>query len=206
MSGAVSRTGLPPFVRLEQGIDVSAIAHEAARIRSQFRLHRTSSDRPSEGWYSLALRAVGGDPFRTEAERHYGDADSHPYSNTKIAEQCPNAVIALRRIVDIHRCRRIRFMLLESGGLIPLHRDMNNGPAFTISFAITHPAGCRFLIQQGRSTKEDSELVEVPFRVGSAFLIDVSRHHMVTNRSEDPRLHIVVEGPPLKSLSELLSV
>lgn len=129
-----------------------------------------------EGWRSLTLHGVAPDiTWQTDLA----------HSWTGIADQCPMTKNWLEEHFVIAGAKRIRFMLLEAGGYILPHTDTTRGRLGPVNIAITNPAGAEFhMLHRGR----------LPFNPGRCLMLDLSNQHWVVNRSDQPRLHIIVHA------------
>jgi hypothetical protein len=188
---------LVPYLEIPVQFDHEACFREAAALLPNFFDHRNYDPNPASDrrWRSLGIRALEGDSSRTLYHRDYGVSEPN-YQNTWVADRCPETMSFLRSLVDIDQCERIRFMLLEPGARIAVHRDNLDGsvsPALNI--ALNMPAECEFFIETETNGTLTSRSRKIPFRDGSAFLVNVGKYHYVENNSSVPRIHIIAHGP-----------
>lgn len=129
----------------------------------------------NQGWRSLVLYGVND----TDTETSTGNLDW-----TSIADQCPNTKKWIQDTFIINdKTGRIRFMLLEPGGQIVLHKDREQKQLGEINVAITQPNNCEFRFKN---------YGKIPFANGSAFMVDISNEHFLFNDSNEPRLHMIL--------------
>lgn len=161
--------------------EFSEVSHMAVAHRSNDRYLNLSN----VGWKSLTLYGVSHD-ITTES------SDAHDW--TSLADRCPMTVSWLKEHFNINdETGRIRFMILEPGGYILPHQDRDQQGLKEVNIAITNPEGCVFRFLD-RGT--------IPFRPGTAFMIDTSKKHFVVNNSEETRLHIIVHSTPKSGIVE----
>jgi len=141
------------------------------------------------GWRSVTLHGAG--MHITEdwnAEIYQGKWDQRPqYTWTEIAEQCPATVEWLQTHWSWQEFHRIRFMLLEPGGAIQPHQDMDQRELGAINVAITNPPGIEFGMEEAGT---------VPWRPGDVRAIDIGRQHAVRNIGSHNRIHMIIHGVP----------
>jgi hypothetical protein len=177
-----SQSGIP-FLKLNLSVPAAEILQEWEAVQHLAVAHRVAesiSDRffyGHNGWKSLTIYG--------EHHKITENTDA-PKSWTEIAKHCPNTIKWLEDnfVIDANT-GRIRFMLLEPGGYILPHSDRTQKHLSEINIAITNPEGCCFRF---------THYGNIPFTVASAFLMDVSNHHLVYNNSDQPRLHIIVHS------------
>ena len=169
-----------PWLQLYLTIPTEQILSEASDLYSQSVLHRSSekfANYQHQGWRSLTI--FGDAPDITE------ETDG-PKNWTIIADQCPATVQFIINYWEIDNTTgRIRFMWVEPKGYILPHRDSDHHGFYATNIAISQPEGCVFrFIEYGN----------VPFKPGTAFLVDTSNRHLVVNDSDQLRLHIIVHS------------
>ena len=169
-----------PWLQLHLNIPVEEISNEADAVYPLSVLHRSKDEflnYHNQGWKSLTI--FGESATITEQT-------SAPMDWTNIADQCPHTVKFINEYWDIDdSTERIRFMWLEPGGYILPHQDRNDPGFFETNVAISHPNDCVFrFLNYGN----------VPFKSGSAFLVDISNKHLVINDSDQIRLHMIVHS------------
>mgnify|MGYP001462139747 CR=1 FL=1 len=86
-------------------------------------------------------------------------------------------------------------MLLEPGGFIAPHNDMNEHVLSPVNIALNHPKGCVMKIAHHGT---------VPFKEGEAYILDVGNTHAYYNKSSEDRYHIIVHGKTTKEFKELV--
>jgi|TARA_Y100000287_G_C14145463_1_gene316867 hypothetical protein len=87
-------------------------------------------------------------------------------------------------------------MLLEPQGFITPHVDTFTAKLSPINMALNHPKGCLM--------KMEGHDGYVPFKPGTAMLLDVGNTHAYINKSNEDRYHIIVHGVKTKEYEELV--
>lgn len=170
-----------PWLPLELNLPYEAMAFEAHSVMGQFAEHRGGD---GKGWQSLCLHGI--DSKKTRAPHHYGHTDySAPYRWTEIADLCPITTQYFQQCFPMRQLFRVRFMLLEPGGFINPHRDTETRFLSAVNIALTNPTGAYFKMEG---------IGCVPYKPGSAFMLDVGTVHSCVNLSPFPRIHIIVHG------------
>ena len=155
---------------------------EAEALSDKFHTHR---DTYGEGWKSLTLHGLDED---TQSLNIYGERQEtlKQLDWTWVADACPVTKKFLTDVWPAEFLNRGRFMYLEPGGYILPHQDREDHEKrlSVCNISLNNPKGCNFVLKnQGR----------VPFKdEGSAFLMDVSNVHSVWNRSDKPRIHMII--------------
>ena len=168
-----------PWLRLDLPVSRS-IVDEALALSSLSVDHRSQDDVAGyrhQGWKSLTLYGAASNITEQTAQL---------YSWTWVADRCPatKSFIQDHWIID-ENTGRIRFMYLEPGGFIMPHADRQQKKLFECNIALTQPVDCvfRFL-----------DYGNVPFSPLSGYMIDTSHRHLVTNNSNQLRIHMIVHG------------
>ena len=155
---------------------------EAEALSDKFHTHR---DTYGEGWKSLTLHGLDED---TQSLNIYGERQEtlKQLDWTWVADACPVTKKFLTDVWPAEFLNRVRFMYLEPGGYILPHQDREDHEKrlSVCNISLNNPKGCNFVLKnQGR----------VPFKdEGSAFLMDISNVHSVWNRSNKPRIHMII--------------
>lgn len=156
---------------------------EAEVLLDQFKDHREDY---GHGWKSLTLHGLNDD---TQSLNTYGDNREETVKQlnwTWVADKCPVTKKFLTDVWPAEYLNRVRFMLLEPGGYILPHQDRADEEKrlSVCNISLNNPQGCDFVMKdQGK----------VPFKdEGSAFLMDISNVHSVWNRSDTPRIHMII--------------
>ena len=169
-----------PSLKLDISVPVNDIWKEASANFKHFVKHRDFEG--NIGWKSATIHGI--DVQYTNSWSYYGFATEPLYNWTSMADLCPKTKAWLSNF-PCTEFQRIRFMLLEPGGVIAEHKDNNHRALDAINIAITNPVGCDFKI-------EDANVI--PWKPGDVRLIDIGRTHSVVNDSDYPRLHIIIHG------------
>ena len=157
---------------------------EAEALVDKFHSHR--EDSYGKGWKSLTLHGLNED---TQSLEQYGEdrnATLEQLDWTWVADKCPVTKKFLTDVWPAEYLNRVRFMLLEPGGYILPHQDRPSDQKrlSVCNISLNMPEGCEMVMDGfGR----------VPFKdEGSAFLMDISNKHAVINRSNKPRIHMII--------------
>jgi len=165
-----------PWLELAIKIPVDIILKEIEQIETYFVDHRTDYNN-NQGWKSFCIH---GKSFDTTQEVN----DDRPYIWTSEAEQyMPNTVTFFKTLWPGVTYRRLRVMKLEPGASIEVHKDRGIKGLAEINIAITQPNGCNFYMENHGI---------VPFKIGQAYMLDISNRHCVINNSNEIRYHIIV--------------
>ena len=174
-----------PCLELNLDLPIEEVQKELVNIYELF--NNRSDHRVEEkhkGWWSVCLYGLS--THQTRSPIHYGyksDAEA-PYKWTELSEMCPVTVNAIKNTFKVGKFYRIRLMILEPGGYILPHKDMEKSSLpKSVNVAITNPPGAYFFLK-------DTGIV--PFEEGKAFKIDISIEHSVINIAEDRRVHLMV--------------
>lgn len=174
-----------PFFKLSSLDDqpYKEMYKEAEDLIEHFKPHR---DDYGHGWRSLTLHGLNDD---TQSLGQYGDDRNEVLKQlhwTWVADRCPITKKFLTDVWPAEYLNRVRFMLLEPGGYILPHQDRTDDQKrlSVCNISLNNPDGCEFVFK-GHGT--------VPFEdTGSAMLMDISNVHAVWNRSDKPRLHMII--------------
>jgi hypothetical protein len=156
---------------------------EAETLVEHFKPHR---DDYGSGWTSLTLHGLNED---TQSLEQYGEDRSQVLSQldwTWVADRCPVTKKFLEEVWPAEFLNRVRFMMVEPGGYVLPHRDRpaDQSRLSVCNISLNNPEGCEFVMDG---------FGKVPFdNNGSAFLMDISNFHSVWNRSDKPRIHMII--------------
>jgi hypothetical protein len=143
------------------------------------------------GWSSFVLHGLGYD--KTEGYEVYGydNNDSAPYEWTQEAiEHCPNLVNWFKENKFKDRYHRLRIMKLDPGGMIGLHSDNPDPNTWATNMAIINPEGCEMHFWN----KNWEYLGQVPWEAGDTNRIRIGYFHIVINKSNETRYHMIIHG------------
>jgi len=209
ISELLKHLDLVPFIQIPIKFKHKECFEEARQLLPFF-IENTSdiltSSKANRGkWKSLALRAIDGDFCKTSYYTHYGEKNPC-FQMTEIAERCPKIIAFLQSITDLQKCEAIRLMLLEPGGVVPVHTDARHLDVLpSVNIALNMPAGCDFIIDCRADGTRNRFTRKVPFKDGDLMLLNVAKYHYVINNSSLPRIHIMLSGLLKVSLEELLT-
>lgn len=156
---------------------------EALSLIENFKSHREDY---GYRWKSLTLHGLDED---TQSLNQYGDDRNKILKElhwTWVADCCPITKKFLTDVWPAEFLNRVRFMLLEPGGYILPHQDrLDDQKRLSVcNISLNNPEGCEFIFKDhGVVPFEDN---------GSAFLMDISNVHAVWNRSDTPRIHMII--------------
>jgi Aspartyl/Asparaginyl beta-hydroxylase len=174
----ISDRVIPDRVRLPLTFDPAPLAAEALALEGW--VPHFNRDVYEGQWSGVSLRSVGGRP-----DRLYPDpAANEPYADTPTLDLCP----AHRGVLDNLGCRinAARLLRLDPRAEIKEHRDYVIGweeGEIRIHVPVVTDDGVEFVIG-GRP---------VTMAAGEAWYLDVTKPHRVVNRSDSPRIHLVVD-------------
>lgn len=156
---------------------------EARALKEFYVYHRSTGHH--RGWRSLVLHGLSS--VHSQGHEHYGykERDAVPYDWTDISRFCPISTRFFRDTFGYDRYDRVRFMLLEPGGYILPHEDVEWKSLSPINIALNNPIGCDFVMR---------EWGHIPFSAGQANMLAVGYEHAVFNDSDEDRYHIIVHG------------
>jgi len=175
------------YYEIKFHFDPQLLLQECKSVDQLFFNHRSQDKKKGyghRGWQSLTLHGL--DKHKTEHYTRYGftSLEDASYKWTDASDLVPNLTKFLQslpyKIFD-----RVRIMKLAAGGYIMPHSDGPNRIFSPLNIAINNPPGCEFVFHTNGV---------VPFKGGSGMILDVAREHMVINRSDESRYHIIVHG------------
>lgn len=156
---------------------------EAEALAEHFHSHR---DDYGIGWKSLTIHGLNED---TQSLNQYGDDRRKTLSQldwTWVADRCPVTKKFLTDVWPAEFLNRVRFMYVEPGGYILPHQDRPDDQKrlSVCNISLNNPEGCEFVFKDHGVVPFDDN--------GSAFLMDISNTHSVWNRSDKPRIHMII--------------
>jgi len=188
-----------PWLELDITFPHEEMLQEAISLKHRFVKHR-DEDQPGgyrhKGWRSLCIHGIDAEKTNHYEQYGYKSNQETPYKWTDIVEQCPVTHKFFKDTFPYKQYFRVRFMLLEPGGYITPHRDQDFFKLSPINMALNHPDGCKMKMSGHKGV--------VPFKPGSAMLLDVGNEHAYINESTIDRYHIIVHGIKTKKYEELV--
>ena len=177
-----------PWLQLDITFPYKRMLAEVKAIKSLFVQHRAEEQIAGyrhKGWASLCIHGVSS--YKTNHYTSYGykSNEETPYIWTEIAAKCPYTYDFFKNTYPCDNYYRVRFMLLEPGGYIAPHNDMNEHKLSPVNIALNHPTNCLMKMAHHGT---------VPFKEGTAFILDVGNTHAYYNKSNQDRYHIIVHG------------
>ena len=177
-----------PWLKLNIKFPHIQMLEEAKATKSLFVKHRAEdqiSGYSHKNWSSLCIHGIS--PTHTNHYTSYGYKSNKetPYTWTDIAVSCPYTYNFFKNIYPCNDYYRVRFMLLEPGGYIAPHNDMNEYKLSPVNIALNHPKNCVMKMAKHGT---------VPFKDGEAYILDVGNVHAYYNKSNEDRYHIIIHG------------
>ena len=177
-----------PWLKLDITIPYEEILYEVQTLKKSFIKHRAEDQihgYKHKGWSSLCIHGIS--PQHTNHYTSYGykSNDQTPYKWTTVSDLCPITTKWLKEVYPCNDYYRVRFMLLEPNGFIAPHNDMNEHKLSPVNIALNHPKNCVMKMAHHGT---------VPFRDGTAFILDVGNIHAYYNKSNEDRYHIIIHG------------
>jgi hypothetical protein len=192
---------LTPYIDLEVEFDHEACLAEATALLDRFVMYTPDRRYRVRDWTGLALRAPGGDPTKVSMPM----APDSSYAWTPVADLCPRTMEMLGRVLDLDRGAAVNFLMLDPRGEITPHSDDTTFATMrSVNIALNMPPGCQFFLDTEPDGRHHRYTVEVPFKPGSAMLLNVARNHYVKNPANTPRIHIVARCPSRIPPGEIL--
>lgn len=180
---------------LDVNVPHEAMLEEALANKHRFVKHRGID---SPGWASMALHGTAIEDTSPRealiAKGKYTEETAPDYHWTELADSCPVSKQFVESL-GFNVLKRVRFMLLEPGGWITLHRDTESPGIQAWNVSINNPAGHYFCMQDAGF---------VPWEPGQMRGIDISRYHTVVNTGNEPRIHMIIHGQHDKKFNETI--
>ena len=178
--------------RLPLDFDRARLCRDLDRIEPEAWVAHFNVNYYEGEWSGVALRAVGG-----LASQIYPDpAASGRYVDTPVLAQSPY----FRTVLTAFECplNSVRLLKLAAGSSIHEHRD----------YQLSHTHG-EVRIHVPIVTNDDVAFyldgALLPMRAGEAWYLDLELPHRVDNRSDDDRVHLVIDCVENEWLDSLLS-
>jgi len=194
----VNDSGLP-WLKLDIEFNHETMLKEAIALKDRFVKHRDNDGVGGyrhKGWRSLAIHGISAEKTNHYEQYGYKSNEETPYRWTEVSGLCPNTVSFFKNQFPYKKYFRVRFMLLEPGGYITPHTDMFENRLSPINMALNHPKGCKMKMKGHDGF--------VPFKPGTAMLLDVGNEHAYINESNEDRYHIIVHGVKTKEFEDLV--
>lgn len=169
-------------LKLDLPIPHEQMLLEAQALRDKFILYRSSYK--TTGWYALPIIGLSSkDPYAWD-QYNYESARqaAEDIKWTEIAKQCPVTSNWLKTVYPSNSYGRVRFMLLEAGGVIDFHTDTEHSILGAVNIALNNPPGCAWHWR-------DSSF---EFKPGDAYSMNISYEHSIRNDSNEDRYHMIV--------------
>lgn len=171
------------YLKLDLDIPYKEMLEEAKSLRKFFTPYRT--EETNKGWHTLNIHGLGYD--KGYALKHYGYTDPieaiSKMSFTEIADKAPATVDFLKNVYPSKRYGRVRFMLLEAGGIIDWHKDYDHSIVEAVNISLSNPQNCKWFWEDNTS---------VDFSPGNGYAMNLSFKHMIKNESDEDRYHLII--------------
>lgn len=183
----VTRQSKLPYLPI-LGFDapIEKMYEEALNLVPRMIEHRSTYE-DNKGWKSLVLHGLGDN--KTEGAERYGldPEDQSIYHWTEVSKLAPVTTEFFRDSFKYEAYQRIRFMLLEPGGYISPHADVDYYALSPINMALNNPDGCHFVMEN---------VGVLPFQPATIMKLALINKHAVFNNSNETRIHLIVHGAP----------
>lgn len=173
-------------LKLDITSDISEVVEELSRAEFLAIPHRSDN---SNGWRSIVLHGLCS--IMTEAPYNYvnlGIVDKSVKETwTDASKFFPKTLAWIDQYVPFKTFSRIRIMVLDPGGYILPHKDLQQsflGGGLNIAF--TNPEGTEFAV-------EDNGLI--PWEPGDIRMINIGKLHSIRNLGSKPRIHMLAYPP-----------
>jgi len=177
-----------PWLKLDIKFPYESMLKEAKNLKSHFVKHRAEDQIQGyqhKGWASLCIHGISAHHTNHFTSYGYSSNAETPYKWTEIEHLCPTTTDFFKYRYPCNIYYRVRFMLLEPGGFIAPHNDMNEYKLSPVNIALNHPKNCVMKMAKHGT---------VPFKEGEAYILDVGNVHAYYNKSNEDRYHIIVHG------------
>jgi hypothetical protein len=169
------------YLKLDLAFPHREMHREAIQLRSRFIDYRSKD---ASGWYALPI--VGKSSTEANSWQSYYSSAREAASNmkfTEISESCPITTTWLKKSYPSNKFARVRFMLLEAGGVINFHKDTDHSVLGAINIALNNPAKCAWHWRDNTSFE---------FEPGGAYAMNISYEHSIRNDSNEDRYHMII--------------
>jgi len=188
-----------PWLKLDIEFNHETMLKEAIALKDRFVKHRDQDGVGGyrhKGWRSLAIHGISAEKTNHFEQYGYKSNKETPYRWTEISGLCPCTVSFFKEKFPFSSYYRVRFMLLEPGGFITPHTDTFDSRLAPINMALNHPKGCKMKMKGHEGF--------VPFKPGTAMMLDVGNEHAYINDSDEDRYHIIVHGVKTNKFKDLV--
>lgn len=167
-------------LKLDIPVPYHEMYQEALRLRKRFVSYKEDAK-----WFSLPIIGLSStQPFSWEVYKYSSaKAAAHDMQWTEISKECPTTTSWLKTIYPSNSYARVRFMLLEAGGVIPFHSDTPHSILGAANIALNNPDGCKWHWRDGSNLQ---------FSPGDVRLMNISYEHSIRNDSREDRYHLIV--------------
>ena len=167
-------------LKLDIPIPYQEMYNEAVQLRERFVEYK-----PDAKWFSLPIVGLSStQPYSWEVYKYSSAKEAAPDMHwTNISEECPVTTNWLKTVYPSNTYARVRFMLLEAGGIIPFHSDTSHRVLGAVNIALNNPDGCKWYWRDGDNLQ---------FSPGDIRLMNISYEHSIRNDSNEDRYHLII--------------
>ena len=177
----IKRNSILPWVELKNlKVPFKKIYEEYLKAENvKFYDHRKES--LNKGWCAHTLYGFGED--KTLGYLHYRRIQERRKWSSSI-KYFPE-IYKFVKMLPYMKLYEVRLLLLKSKGYISPHIDLPLMCLDPLNIAIHFPKKCFFKF---------TKFGYIPFSDGKSFVLNIGYEHSVWNESEEPRLHLVING------------
>lgn len=168
-------------MRLPWRFEVADALHEARRLPADLWRTHFNNGRHDGGWQALALRQVPNAPLDVMPM----EADPQLHADCDALKQCPAIAEILKSLALPFKS--VRLMQLLPGSEIMEHTDAGASAAYG-------EARLHIPLHTDEQVFFHIDGQRIPMRAGECWYTDVSLPHRVRNRSEQARIHLVMDA------------
>lgn len=180
-----------PYLKLDMRAPFDGILQE---VMVNIDFFRSFHDHHKD-WKHLILHGISENHNEHSEFYGYGTEAEAPYRWTTHGDSCQ----VTRSFVEglpFEHLYRVRFVLLEPGGYMLPHKDLEQ-PGYTdLNICITQPENCFFIVKGGGC---------IPFKPGDVYSVNKFHTHSIINMGEEPRIHLMVGGKPSEQFWNMLT-
>mgnify|MGYP000285197424 FL=1 len=172
------------YLKLDIELPYEKMLEEAKNLREYFIPYRLNDSNCS--WHSLPLVGLGKDkPYSWESYANSAREAAEKTVWTDWCDYCPVTTDWLKNTYPSSLYGRTRFMLLEAGGYIDFHKDMDYSVLAAVNISLNNPKNCKWHWKDGETLE---------FSPGDAYAMNLSYEHSIINDSEEDRYHLIVHN------------
>lgn len=170
-----------PTLKIDYEIPYEDMYNEAISNWHRLVPHRVND---GLGWKSMCIHGTKTEETNTWETASYNYSSQPTHTWTDLADTCPKTKEWLMSFPCVNY-QRVRFMILEPGGYITVHRDKDYRKISAINIALNNPENFYFYMEDAG---------HVPWNPGDIRLIDNGRYHALKNNGKDYRVHFIIHA------------